>query len=282
MAAHLQMKSPTLQAAVVRFRPILNQALRDRWWTPEKRIRPKPLPDTHFPFIGALGDVVSLHIFHPRLNFSEAKIFYDKKNSIYALKKEVVVTAQPPHYALFAQKSRVGAKHDYVILKESYQSYLPYLEKTPTELQAIPEDQNPNWAMLLDHGYVGPAEDTPGLRRVTPKKGTLSVEEQHSNAELGRLRVPVEQFFGRMQQLWALSRGIYRWSHDHFDLDIDNCILLTNEVLKRRNNPLATADQQFAQKVRADRKRKQEEKAEKKQESATRYRANKRRRLGQT
>ena len=90
----------------------------------------------------------------------------------------------------------------------------------------------PNWAMLFDRGYVGPAEDTPGLRKMTPKKGTLTLAETQQNAELGRLRVPVEQFFGRMQQLWRITRVIYRWGQEHFDLDIGNCILLTNECLR--------------------------------------------------
>jgi len=202
IAAHLKVKESTLLAAIKRIRPILNQALRSRWWI--NRIRPSPLSTTNFPSVALLVDSVSLQI-------------YDQANQY--------------------------------------------------------------WTMILDRGYIGPDLDTPGLRRITPKKGQLTTQDQQRNAELGRIRVPVEQFFGRMQQLWALTRGIYRWSHDNFDLDIDNCILLTNAVQQQDRQALNATDLNFHHKVGLDRKRKVEEKHKKRRASAIRYRENKRRRL---
>ena len=116
-------------------RTILNNALRARWWTDEARIRPIPLPNTRFPYIGLLADPVSAsQIYHPRLPFNEAKVFYDKKNGYYALKKEVAVTAHAPHFAVFSAHSAVGSKHDYAILKDGFKDYLLYLQKKPNEV----------------------------------------------------------------------------------------------------------------------------------------------------
>jgi len=33
----------------------------------------------------------------------------------------------------------------------------------------------------------------------------------------------------RQQNLWGIIRGIYKWSHQNFDLDYDITALLTNE-----------------------------------------------------
>ena len=80
---------------------------------------------------------------------------------IYALKKEVAVSASPPHYALLAQ---VGSIHDYTTFKSNYECYSNYLLKTPEERNLIPTDANePSWAILGDRG---PDLDTPDLRRV--------------------------------------------------------------------------------------------------------------------
>ena len=73
----------------------------------------------------------------------KAKIFYDKKNGYYALKKEVTVTAVAPHYALFSQPGAIGSKYNYATFKESFGSYLPYLQKTTEEQALVDGDPNP-------------------------------------------------------------------------------------------------------------------------------------------
>jgi len=50
--------------------------------------------------------------------------------------------------------------------------------------------------------------------------------------ELKRLRVSVECWFGRQQNLWGIIKGVYRWSKEHFDLDFDITALLTNEHIE--------------------------------------------------
>jgi len=51
-------------------------------------------------------------------------------------------------------------------------------QKTAEERQLLSGDPNPNWAMLL----VG-AEDTLGLWKMTPKKGTLTLAETQQNVD---------------------------------------------------------------------------------------------------
>ena len=83
--------------------------------------------------------------------------------------------------------------HDYQIHKQCYASYLPYLLKQPEEAEALPGDAaNHYWAVLLDKGYIGPATDTPDLRRITPVKAPSTNHQQQTNTAISRDRVPVK------------------------------------------------------------------------------------------
>ena len=165
--------------------------------------RPKPLP-SNYPYTGWFD-------FYCRGRFEEAKIYFDAKNGIYALKKEIAVSASPPHYALFFQEAQVGSIHDYTMFKYNYQCYLNYLLKTPDEKNLIHSDANdPNWAILGDRGYIGPDTDTPDLRRVKMVKNSSFQSEIDRNAELGRIRVPIECWFGRLKKLWKFARETYK------------------------------------------------------------------------
>jgi hypothetical protein len=74
---------------------------------------------------------------------------------------------------------------------------------------ALPNVPDPRWAILMDKGYVGPEFDTPGERRITITKNPTTIGEQKRNEELSQIRVWIECFFGHMQQLFAIMRGVY-------------------------------------------------------------------------
>jgi hypothetical protein len=239
LAMTLQTSATVVAKRLLRFREILHKTLVTTWFG--HRIRPRPLQDTAFPFVGLLLDSTSIQVFKPTAPFKEAKAYWDGKNQMYALKKEVAVTAAPPHYAIFIQPATNGSIHDYKRLRGSkrvqatYPQYVEYLKKHPNEYPLLPNDDSDSWALLADTGYA--ATDSPakgkgtfGLRRITPKKNPKPWEEGR-NAELCRLRVYVECFFGRAQQLWQICAHRYRWSHKFFDTDIDNAFLLTNEII---------------------------------------------------
>jgi len=150
--------------------------------------------------------------------------------------------------------------------------------KLPTEHQQLPGDQQERfWALLADKAYVGPATDTPDLRRLTPKKGRLTVAQRATNDKLNRLRVPIEQFFGRVLQSWTFLHGVYRWDHANFDVDFENACLLTNELIKHRS--LEELDSIFYHKYISSRVKNAEDKERKRNEQLQTYARNKRARL---
>jgi hypothetical protein len=57
----------------------------------------------------------------------KAKIYYDRKNHIYSLKSEVVVSATPPYYCVFVSDHTSGSIHDFEIMKKIYHCYFEYL-----------------------------------------------------------------------------------------------------------------------------------------------------------
>jgi hypothetical protein len=244
LGSFLNLTEFSVRESVVRIREILYNSLKDKWL--ENRFRPTPIENTNYPHIGLLCDSTSVPVFRSRARFEEEKIYYDGKNKIYALKKEVAVMAKAPHYALFFSKAEPGSIHDYTIFKKNYNQYISYLRKT-TEERDLPllnlDTAFPNWGILLDRGYIGPATDTPELRKITLKKNVTTVMDQASNLELSQLRCPVERFFGRLKCLWKIFTSEFRLDHAHFDMDFDICCLLTNESIERKQ--LAVEDGDF-------------------------------------
>ena len=136
-------------------------------------------------------------------------MYWDGKNRMWAVKKEVAVMAKTPHYAMFSQPYSISSKHDYQRLKQTFEEYLPYLLKTPEERVALPNDQPRQWAMLFYSAYIGPDSDTPGLRRLFIPKNPRTMIELADREVRTKLRVPVEQFFGRLTKLWGILSGVF-------------------------------------------------------------------------
>jgi len=244
IASQYRLSESTLHETINRMRPIIFHTLEQRWWTIRKR--PQPLENTSYAHIGLICDSTSVQVFRPRGTFAEAKRYFDGKNWIYALKKECAVMASPPHYCLFSPPYKMGSTHDYNILKETCPTYTPYLLKTTEENHALKQDKKDRrWAMLCDSGYIGDADDTPGLRRIALTKPSRrkTHEQRVEGTELARLRVPVEQYFGRLTKLWGILSSTYKYDQDHFDIDFNICALLTNEHIKV--NQLEEIDREF-------------------------------------
>lgn len=214
-----------------RIRPLLRSALSQKWL--QFPVRPVPLSGTIFPYVALLIDNHTTQCNRPRAPFNEAKIYYDGKNRIYGLKTEIAVTASAPHYCVFVGAHTPGSVHDFEILKRGYNRYLEYLLKLPTENAALPTDQQSRfWAVIADKGYIGPEHATPDLRRLTPIKDPQTPVQITYNQSIGRVRVPVECFFGRIVTSFGVFRNIYRWSHSHFDADFEIACCLVNEQLE--------------------------------------------------
>ncbi len=85
-------------------------------------------------------------------SFRDAKPYYDSKNHMYALKKEIGVIAAAPHYALFVSESFRGGEHDFTAFQRNYTTYVDYLRKTPDEQAVSGADTNQLWYLLADAG----------------------------------------------------------------------------------------------------------------------------------
>ena len=83
------------------------------------------------------------------------------------------------------------------------------------------------WSILLDKGYDGA-----GLlvRAITPQKQTrvITMAEVKSNKQHAANWVIVENFFGRMKQLWGLAEKKYCYTLDMYDHGLFFCVALTN------------------------------------------------------
>jgi hypothetical protein len=194
------------------------------------------------------------------VSFEDAKVYYDGKNEMYGLKVEIAVHVVPPHYCMFVSDSVPASKHDYMLHKEIYENYLPYLRMTPDELARAPDDFNGHyWYIMGDKGYVGPNDDTEPIRRVVPYRGTNLNEAQTTwNANVNRRRVVVEQFLGRMVTLWTVFRTKWRYDHAHFDTDMAIACMLTNHHLE--NTELHDDDRDMLLRLRIMRRQKKQQK----------------------
>ena len=56
--------------------------------------------------------------------------------------------------------------------------------------------------------------------------------KKNFNKKFNKIRVNIECFFGRMQKIFTFTKRVYPFDHKNFDIDIDNCILLTNEHIR--------------------------------------------------
>jgi hypothetical protein len=275
LANYLRVAESTLHDTIHRMCPIIEATLNQRWL--ELRRRPVPLHNTDYSYIGLLCDSTSIQVLRPKGKFCDAKSYFDAKNWIYALKKEVAVMAAPPYYCLFIQDAYKGATHDYTIFTENYHQYTSYLAKTPEERnQLLADTRDKRWAILADNGYTGPAEETPEIRRIAilkPSQRHTQVQRT-TNEELCRLRAPVEQFFGRLSKLWGAVGGTYILDHNSFDQIFKICALLTNEHI--RFHQLEEIDYEFYQQYLSYRRSRQEARQKREREHQEHYRARKR------
>jgi hypothetical protein len=242
LATTFRMKENRLMDNIRRVRPVLKQMLVEHWF--ENRPRPTPLEDTPYPHIGLIFDGHSTEVCRPKAPFYESQMYWDHKNKIFALKNEVAVLASKPHYAIFASKATVGSVHDYTLHKQMYTSYVEYLTKLPNETAALPADtEEPRWGALGDRGYIGPAADTPHLRRIVPMKKPALTSDIERNRELEKIRRPIEAFFGRLTNCWSILGTVYEWDQVHFNDDFVIGVLLTNELIQV--NELAEQDYEY-------------------------------------
>ena len=126
----------------------------------------------------------------------------------------------------------LASVHDFEVLKSGYHHYLKYLLKQPHESTSLLNDVHSRfWAVLVDMGYIGPENATPDLCWYTPIKNPRNVIKEEYNCTFGKLCIHIECFFGKLVTTSGVLRGVYQWSHTHFDDNFTIGCCLVNERL---------------------------------------------------
>ena len=172
----LKLPSSKVQRAIKKARKSFNEMIVPKW--DPKKFQHKSNKNDILPEVALIIDSTTIEINRPG-SYNERKPYFDGKNWIHGLKKQVVIMSVPPFFVLFSFKAFKGGIHDYTFFKSSYTEFLPFLKKRPEDFLSLEEDKNVSWAILADKGYIG--SDFPELRKITPFKGKKTREQKKFN-----------------------------------------------------------------------------------------------------
>ncbi len=77
----------------------------------------------------------------------------------------------------------------------------------------------PHYALFTQPAVIGSTYDYSIFKKSFP---TYSLPAEDS----------LRACYTSLYKLWGVVRGLYRYDHKHFDIDFDNCVLLTNEHIR--------------------------------------------------
>jgi len=229
LASSLHINMGLIQRAIKKMRGHLHRVLVERHKKLILEIRP-PLPIVphhldHLPDgpgpgclvrnIAVAIDCTPFPVPRPDIGFNPGIGYYDLHHHTYADKVEVCVLCEAPNYAVCWSKHHPGSEPDIAIHRDpdSAPKYADYLRMTPSEAHAIfgPRDNDVHYfAAVYDAGYAGSVDGCPFERAIIShcNPSTASPDELRKMAYYSRLRVVVEQWFGRMKKFMAMSREL--------------------------------------------------------------------------
>ena len=183
----------------------------------------------------------------PSSNHLESKLFFSGRHHLYGLKTKVAVFSVG--LAIHVSKASKGSVADKVIMMDHLEIHKELTSKmthamTLEDTGLSREEYPVHWAIIANKGYQGAQENCRMiLPNKKPRNGHLSLSQKLYNQKLSSDRIIVENFFGRLCNLWGLLQKKYRWSLDKYDLFNQLGVALTNfHILK---NPLQEIDHQF-------------------------------------
>lgn len=185
--------SSTVESTIQRTRIDLNTVLKNKFYEiPEKFVIQND--DPRLRKIGLIVDSTSFEINKPTGRFEEARIYFDKKNAIYALKKEVAVLGRPPYIAVFFGKGEVGSIHDFAIFKKNIGKYEEYLKVEEGNYFTLLADKGDLYKLVIIKfniifklGYIGENIVTK-FPRLTPDKNNNVDYDEENNIVLSKLK----------------------------------------------------------------------------------------------
>lgn len=236
-ALHFKLKTATLQRMVKKVLFLVREPLLEQYFPKEVSmidLRQDGNQFRNFPEAKFVADVTFQPCYRPKAKFEESKFYFSGKHHRYGLK--VHSLHLPNGICVYKSNHEGGSVHDFSILSKpnSLAEHRHLCRKTDGDLTLEDagdfKEAHPNqWCVLLDRGYMGALEF---LRAVLPKRkppgGTLTASEVARNKRISQDRIIVENFYGRMKQLWGVTREVYRWNHEDYDAISDVCFALTN------------------------------------------------------
>ncbi|RHY45295.1 hypothetical protein DYB38_000806 [Aphanomyces astaci] len=194
----------------------------------------------HYPYTRYATDVTFQKTNVPVGSYAEKKLYSSGKRHLYGHKVEVSVL--PNGFAINCTSYHKGSVSDKAIFDDNLDFHRTNLTKHPSEMEMTDTDGRvEQWAVLADKGYQGIQHE---VRAVLPTKkpsgGFLTFDQQCTNDRIATDRVVVENYFCRLNTLWAVCGDAYRWNRKNYDVLFQTCVAITNVHI--RFNPLRAED----------------------------------------
>jgi hypothetical protein len=176
---------------------------------------------SNYPYALYATDVKFQPSYRPKGRFQEQKEYYSAKHKLYGMKIEVSVA--PPGVAFDMSDAFPGSKSDLTIMLDRVSVHKKMLKKRSNESESDfgegSQQFGDSWAVLVDKGYQGAGQV---IRALHPKKKPIHGQLDHAeivrNEAISSDRVLVENYFGRMCQLWNAAYMTFKWNRSRFDV----------------------------------------------------------------
>lgn len=185
--------------------------------------------DQNVPECGYIVDATVQRILVPIGTFDQKKKWFSGKHGCYCLKSQVITDMKGA--AIMVSSGYEGSIHDLNVFRENYEEWRRIALLHPN----IPAK------ILADKGYQANDIDT----LVTPVKGSpdrLSRQDNAFNERIGKTRILVENFFGRLKSRYAIIGSVYRHSHDLYPKIFEICCAFVNFEIRLCGHGLRKED----------------------------------------
>ncbi|GMF45226.1 unnamed protein product [Phytophthora fragariaefolia] len=177
----------------------------------------------------------------PAGGVGESGKFYSENHHLHGIKVEVSVDKRG--FAINCSQHEPAATPDLTIFEQNKAFHLQRVQKLLGD-ESLPDDgplvdAHPHeWAILAGNSHQGAADY---LRCIVPKRGNnLSRADQTFNDKIARDRAVVENYLGRLNELWRITADKYRPARELYDDLFRMCVGLTNVHVS--HSPLGRED----------------------------------------
>ena len=215
MAATFEIKASSLDK-------ILHKAINDVAGLWEKKYIKVPAKDVDLPVdhtvpeVSYVVDATVQQINKPTLAFNEAKKWWSAKHHFYCYKSQVITDVKGA--ALHVVTAIPGATHDITVFRDHLPEVTALMERHPNRVKRI----------LADKGYQ--AQDIECL--LTPIKcnpgSTLTQDQKLFNERIAKVRIIIENFFGRLKNRYTIIGSKYRGMCERYNPIFMICFSLVN------------------------------------------------------